>query len=86
MNTQTLLNQEQKDNRTQKGLDIYNSGLVEKVNSREYLVKGRYVVEDLTIEDEDITPFYKCSCPDHKYNNVECKHIISVQFYMLGGA
>lgn len=82
MNTNVLLTEQQETNRAVEAYDIYNQGLVEKVNSREYIVKGKYIVEDLTT-NEDIEPFYRCSCPDNQYRHVLCKHISSVQFLLL---
>ena len=82
MNIKQQLTTKQEMSKIENGLAIYNNGLVEQLNVREYLVKGKYIVEDLTTR-EDIEPFYKCSCPDHVYRGVECKHIISVQLYQL---
>jgi uncharacterized Zn finger protein len=82
MNIKQELTTKQEMNKVENGLGIYNNGLVEQLNTREYLVKGKYIVEDLTTI-EDIEPFYKCSCPDHTYRGVECKHILAVQFYLL---
>jgi len=82
MNTQISLTEEQQYSKVQNGLAIYNSELIEQLNIREYLVKGSYIVEDLTTK-EDIEPVYKCSCPDHQYRGVECKHILAIMFYQL---
>ena len=82
MNIIQELNIEQESNRVIKGNEIYNNGLVEKLNPRLYIVKGKYEVEDLTTI-EDINPVYQCSCPDHKYRQVRCAHIIAVTFYQL---
>jgi hypothetical protein len=83
MNIKQELNIEQETNRVEKGYNAYNQGLVEKLNDRVYLVKGKYEVEDLTTR-QDINPVMTCSCPDHQYRGVDCSHIISVQFYMMG--
>lgn len=86
MNTTSILTIEQETNRAVKGHEIYINGLVEKLNNpREYEVKGKYIVEDLTT-DQDIEPYFKCSCGDHVYRGVICCHIIAVQFYILDGA
>jgi hypothetical protein len=87
MNIKQELTEQQQITKVENGLGIYNNGLVEQFNTREYLVKGKYIVEDLTTKD-DIEPFYRCSCPDHVYRGVECKHINAVIFYQLnkGGA
>ncbi len=86
MNTKQILTIDQETNRTIKGWDIFSQNLVEQINKREYLVKGKYVVEDLTMDDEDIIPVYQCSCPDHQYRQVQCCHIIAVTFYNMNGA
>lgn len=87
MNTTQQLSIEQETNRVAKGYQIYNNGLVEHdpdhINPRLYIVKGRYEVEDLTIES-DIEPVFECSCPDHQYRHVRCGHIIAVEFYIIG--
>lgn len=74
---------EKHTDRITKGYELYNSGLVERINLREYIVSGKYTVEDLTT-NEDIEPYLKCSCPDHVYRAVQCKHIIAVTFSMMG--
>lgn len=66
-----------------KGHELYNNGLVERIGLREYIVSGKYTVEDLTTK-EDIEPFLKCSCPDHVFRDVQCKHIMAVTFYQIG--
>lgn len=85
MNTQVILNEQQEQNRTIKGHEIYINGLVEKINDKEYLVKGKYKIEDLTIEG-DINPYFICSCPDNQYRHVRCGHIIATEFYIIGSA
>jgi uncharacterized Zn finger protein len=82
MNTQTLLTENQQTNRIAKGHEIYNNGLVEQLNPRLYIVKAKYEVEDLGMIG-DITPYYKCSCPDHTYRDVKCCHIYAVTFYQM---
>lgn len=82
MNIKQQLTTKQEISKIENGLAIYNSNLVEQLNVREYMVKGKYIVEDLTTKD-DIEPYFKCSCPDHIYRGVECKHILSVTFYQL---
>jgi hypothetical protein len=83
MNTTIQLSINQETNRQVKGWTIYNDGLVEKLDNRTYLVKGKYTVEDLTMDGEDIDPFFRCSCPDHNYRGVRCGHIIAVEFYII---
>lgn len=83
MNQIIILDEQQQANRAVKGYEIYKAKLVEHINPRLFMVKGKYEVEDLTTE-EDIDQIFQCSCPDHQYRGVICGHIIAVQFYILG--
>ena len=86
MNLKQELTTEQETNRIAKGYDIFSHNLIEQISKREYIIKGKYIVEDLTTE-MDIEPIYQCSCPDHVYRGgVRCAHIIGVTFYILNGA
>jgi exosome complex RNA-binding protein Rrp4 len=80
MNTIQELSIEQQTNRQVKGWEIYNNGLIEQLNTREYLVKNEYIVEELTMDGE---PSYICTCKDHQYRHVTCGHIIEVTFYQI---
>lgn len=74
-----MLTENQKDSRTVKGYEIYNSGLVEKLDGDKWLVKGKYLVED-------IFNTLMCNCPDFTYRtDKRCKHIIAVEFDILNG-
>ena len=83
MNIKQELSIEQESNRVEKGFSIYKAELIEKLNDRVYLVKGKYEVEDLTTKT-DINPYMTCSCPDHRYRGVDCSHIFAVQFFIMG--
>lgn len=81
MNTkQELLTQtvEQDTNRIVKGHEIYKAGLVEQISNNEYIVSGKYYLEDFGSDT------YTCNCPDHSFRQIRCKHIIAVTFYQLG--
>lgn len=86
MINQIELTNEQIKNRTSKGHTIYINGLIEhsKTQNNLYIVKGKYQVEDLTVEGDSFGSFM-CSCPDHVYRAVKCAHILAVQFYILKG-
>jgi len=73
---------EQETSRVEKGYNTFLNDLVEKLDDRVYIVKGKYEVEDLTTK-EDINGVYQCTCPDHVYRGVNCSHIIAVQFMIM---
>lgn len=84
MNNKTqLLEQEeyQNINRLAKGQEIYNQGLVSKLEGDIFIVKDKYQVEDISTET---TPIYVCSCPDFEYRSEYlCKHIFATILYQL---
>ena len=84
MNIIQQLTEQQETNRIDKGYQIYLQNLIEHdhINPRLYVVKGKYQVEELTMEG-DIEPSYICSCNDYKYRGVLCGHILAVTFYQL---
>ena len=67
------------DQREIRGLAIAEqNGQFERIDERTYRVKsqngnGWYLVR------RDGIPKWKCSCPDHQYRNVKCKHIWAVE-------
>ena len=90
MNSLTLLleqnngyiSEEKTKERLEKAAELYNNGLVEKVNDHLFIVKGQYTIEDFG----DIQPIWKCTCGDSMYRGVVCKHIMSVELSILNGA
>src|SRR5688572_16744733 len=57
---------------------VFQAGAISRLDDNTYQVRsqsgnGSYVVV--------ITPFSKkCNCPDHVYRNVQCKHIIAIEY------
>lgn len=81
MNTQISI--EQQNDRVNRGLEIYNNGKITKLNDKEYLVKDRYIVQNLY---DDV---FTCTCKDFEYRTdmiKDCKHITGVYFHILNGA
>ena len=84
MNQEIILSETQSANRAVLGYRIYNSGQIERIGLRLFKVSDKYMVEDLTT-DEDIEPIFMCSCPDFNFRGVRhCKHVIAIQFYIMG--
>lgn len=75
---QGYISEDQQVNRIAKGNEIYKAGLVEPISNNEYIVSGKYYLEDFG------NGTYTCNCADHTFRQVICKHIIAVQFYQLG--
>ena len=65
-------------NRQQAGLVIANiSGAIKRINESEYIVKSQNGNGDYEIHSTDLG--WVCSCPDHKFRGVKCKHIFAVE-------
>ena len=85
MNNKTqLLNQvetEQNFKRLARGHEIYNNGLVSQIENDVFLIKEKYVVEDIST---DHSPIYTCTCPDYQFRpEQQCKHIFATVLYQL---
>ncbi|WP_201449408.1 hypothetical protein [Nitrososphaera sp. AFS] len=65
-------------NREQHGLIIANiSGAIKRINDTKYVVKSQNGNGDY-----DVCSMYLgwvCSCPDHRFRRVKCKHIFAVE-------
>lgn len=90
MNSLQLLNNEYISDlkvleRRNRGLELYNQGLIEQINDHQFMVKSQYIVDDLSTEQ---TPIFTCNCKDYEYRtDIEyCKHIHGVLYYILNGA
>lgn len=77
----SIQQQEKQTDRYSRGLEIYNQGLVERIDDATFMVKGQYEVIDLSgtvLEKEG----YICDCKDYRFNpSLLCKHCIAVSFY-----
>jgi putative transposase len=64
-------------NRQQLGLAIANIvGAVKRINESVYKVKSQNGSGEYDVSSTDLG--WVCSCPDHKYRGVKCKHIFAV--------
>lgn len=70
------------DLRTQRGLEIANkTNQIQRIDDNNYRVKSQTRNEVYEIIKSSSTELgWICSCPDHMYRNVTCKHIHSVLF------
>ena len=71
---------EPEQERVIKGMEIYKAQQVERLDSKTFLVKNKYVVEDILDE------LFTCTCKDFAYRTDQyhnCKHIISTMLYIL---
>ena len=65
-------------NRQQQRLAIANiSGSIKRINEAEYIVKSQNDNGDYEVHSTDLG--WVCSCPDHIYRGVKCKHIFAVE-------
>ncbi|MFZ0510543.1 MAG: DDE-type integrase/transposase/recombinase [Candidatus Nitrosopolaris sp.] len=65
-------------NRQQQGLAIANiSGTVKRISELKYVVKSQSGNGDYEVNSTDLG--WVCSCPDHTYRGVKCKHIFAVE-------
>jgi putative transposase len=64
--------------RQQLGLDIANIiGAVKRISESVYRVKSQNGNGDYDVSSTDLG--WVCSCPDHTYRGVKCKHIFAVE-------
>ena len=64
-------------NRKQHGLIIaYMSVAIKRINETKYVVKSQNGGGEYEICSTDLG--WVCSCPDHKFLGVKCKHIFAV--------
>ena len=78
-----IINEQQEHDRVIKGMEIYKAQQVERLDDKTFLVKNKYVVEDILDE------LFTCTCKDFAYRTdqyTNCKHINSVLLYILNGA
>ena len=73
------ISEQKTQERLERAAELYNNGLVEKVNEHEFIVKGQYLIKDIG----DIDPIFTCTCSDFEYRGVICKHIMSVELSIL---
>ena len=65
-------------NRQQEGLAIANiDGAIKRINETKYVVKSQNGNGDYDVCSTDLG--WVCSCPDHKFRGVKCKHIFAVE-------
>src|SRR5215204_3641680 len=68
------------DLRTKRGLEIANkANQIQRIDDNSYRVKSQNRNELYEII-KTATKEWICSCPDHMYRNVTCKHIHAVLF------
>src|SRR5438132_2623294 len=65
-------------NRQQEGLVIANiDGAIKRINELKYVVKSQNGNGDYDVCSTDLG--WVCSCPDHKFRGVKCKHVFAVE-------
>ena len=65
-------------NRQQEGLVIANiDGAIKRINELKYAVKSQNGNGDYDVCSTNLG--WVCSCPDHKFRGVKCKHIFGVE-------
>ena len=65
-------------NRQQEGLVIANiDGAIKRISELKYVVKSQNGNGDYDVCSTDLG--WVCSCPDHKFRGVKCKHIFAVE-------
>jgi putative transposase len=65
-------------NRQQEGFVIANiSGAIKRINDTKYVVKSQNGNGGYDVCSTDLG--WVCSCPDHKFRGVKCKHIFAVE-------
>ena len=65
-------------NRQQEGLVMANiDGAIKRISEIKYVVKSHNGNGDYDICLTDLG--WVCSCPDHKFRGVKCKHIFAVE-------
>lgn len=67
------------DEREQKGLEIANlNGQIQRIDDYTYKVKSQANNREYEILNSEVG--WICSCPDHIYRGMKCKHIYAVDF------
>jgi putative transposase len=65
-------------NPQQLGLALANiPGTIKRITELEYIVKSQNGDGDYKVNSTDLD--WVCSCPDHSYRGVKCKHIFAVE-------
>ncbi|MDQ6864331.1 MAG: hypothetical protein M3044_10955 [Thermoproteota archaeon] len=65
-------------NRQQEGLVIANiDGAIKRISELKYVVKSQNGGGEYDVCSTDLG--WVCSCPDHKFRGVKCKHIFGVE-------
>ena len=65
-------------NRQQQGFLIAETtGSIKRINEKSYVVKSQNGNGDYEVCSTDLG--WVCSCPDHKFRGVKCKHIFAVE-------
>ena len=76
----------QEEDRVIRAYEIYKANQIEKLDDKTFLVKNKYIVQDILDE------LYTCTCQDFTnrcgYKTIDnefmnCKHCISVMLYLL---
>jgi SWIM zinc finger len=62
--------------RKQRG-DMIQPQDIEQINSSSYFVKSQTGKSGYAVTR--VGQSWSCDCPDHKYRDVQCKHIIAVE-------
>ncbi|MFH0896736.1 MAG: DDE-type integrase/transposase/recombinase [Candidatus Bathyarchaeota archaeon] len=66
------------DGREQRGSEIANLNQVQRVDNSSYKVKSQSNNGEYEVLNSEVG--WICSCPDHIYRGVKCKHIYAVEF------
>src|SRR5437660_3886751 len=65
-------------NRQQEGLAIANiDGAIKRISEIKYVVKSQNGNGGYDVCSTDLG--WNCSCPDHKFRGVKCKHVYAVE-------
>jgi membrane protein implicated in regulation of membrane protease activity len=65
-----------------RGESIAVNGLIERVAENQFMVHSQTSSKEYTVGVNGQS--WTCSCPDHQYRHVECKHIHAVEDLLAG--
>ena len=66
-----------------RGESIASNGLIEKISSTDFMVHSQTCSKEYVVSVAGNV--WSCTCPDHQYRHVECKHIHAVEDLLSGG-
>jgi predicted nucleic acid-binding Zn finger protein len=65
-----------------RGESLAINGLIERVSASSFMVHSQTSNREYVVSLNGKA--WSCSCPDHQYRHVECKHIHAVEALMDG--